>query len=70
MAAVATPMSTIVVINVRFRPIRSPTWPNSRPPSGRDANPTKNVANARIVPTKWLSDGKYSRPNTVLAAVL
>ena len=68
--AVAMPMNiSMVSARLRLRPIRSPMWPNTIPPTGRMTNPTANVANASSVPTSELSPGKKTLLNTRPAAV-
>ncbi len=67
--AVAMPMMSMVSARLRLRPIRSPMWPNTNPPTGRMTNPTANVANASSVPTSELSLGKKTLLNTRPAAV-
>lgn len=65
----APPIRNIVSASVFLRPIRSPKWPNTKPPTGRITNPTANVANASRVPTKLDWCGKNAWLNTRLAAV-
>ena len=45
MQNVATPMPTSEMTSIFLRPIRSPKWPNTIPPTGRAKNPTPKVAN-------------------------
>jgi electron transfer flavoprotein alpha/beta subunit len=66
---VAMPIIISVVISAFLRPIRSPRWPNTRPPIGRAKKPTAKVANDAMVLTNGSCDGKYSEPNTSAAAV-
>ena len=67
--AVAPPISSMVRARLRLRPIRSPIWPNTKPPTGRMTKPTANVANANNVPTVEVCDGKNAWLNTMVAAV-
>ncbi|VBM27181.1 Uncharacterised protein [Burkholderia pseudomallei] len=69
MHTVAAPIIASVVISAFLRPIRSPRWPNTTPPSGRAKKPTANVPNEAIVLTNGSPDGKYNSPNTSAAAV-
>ncbi len=62
-------MISMVSARLRLRPIRSPMWPKTRPPTGRMTNPTAKVANASKVPTNELALGKNSLLNTSPAAV-
>ncbi len=63
-AAVPTPISNNVTIRIDLRPIRSPKWPKTIPPSGRARNPTENVAKTAIVPINGSSLGKKSWSKT------
>jgi hypothetical protein len=45
-----------------LRPIRSPTWPNSIPPSGRARKPTANTAKAASVDEMESAAGKKFAP--------
>ena len=69
MIPVDTPMISVVRISVSRRPIRSPMCPKTTPPSGRNTNPTPNVANAVSVPTAGSACGKNNTLNTRAAAV-
>ena len=69
MSAVAPPIRNIVSARVRLRPIRSPTWPKTKPPIGRTRKPTANVANDSSVPTNVVWSGKKALLKTRLAAV-
>src|ERR1700733_1553333 len=66
---VAPPINTMVRARLRLRPIRSPIWPKTNPPTGRITNPTANVANASNVPSVEFCDGKKAWLNTMVAAV-
>ncbi len=66
---VPTPMMSRVAIRLAFRPKRSPIWPNSNPPSGRDRKPDAKAPKAAIVPTRGLWDGKKTFPKTSAEAV-
>jgi len=68
MAAVEMPMPTTVIIRAVLRPIRSPTWPQTRPPMGRRRNPNANVAKERSVPEARFWFGKNTVGNTVAEA--
>jgi hypothetical protein len=68
-SAVAPPISSMVRASVRLRPMRSPTWPKTKPPIGRTTKPTANVANDSSVPTNELWSGKNALLKTRLAAV-
>ena len=61
MAVVEAPIITSVVTMIGLRPIRSPKWANTTPPSGRAANPTANTPNPAMVPASGLSEGKKRR---------
>lgn len=52
--AVAPPIRNIVNASVFFRPMRSPTWPKTKPPMGLTTKPTAKVANDNSVPTNEL----------------
>jgi hypothetical protein len=43
MSPVDTPITSVVMMSVERRPIRSPRWPKRNPPIGRTANPTPNA---------------------------
>ncbi len=45
-------MSTSVSTSIDFRPIRSPKWPMTTPPSGRATKPTAYVPKAARVPVE------------------
>jgi hypothetical protein len=66
---VARPIIVNVITSVVFRPLRSPMWPKTSPPTGRATNPTANEANAASVPANSEKVGKNSRPNTSADAV-
>ncbi|MCY1216923.1 hypothetical protein D9M72_288130 [compost metagenome] len=66
---VATPIIMSVVISAFLRPMRSPQWPNTMPPSGRAKKPTAKVPNDASVLRKGSPPGKNSGPNTSAAAV-
>jgi hypothetical protein len=66
---VADPMRTSEKTNIFLRPIRSPKWPKTIAPAGREKKATPKVANAARVPDNGLSDGKNATPNTRAAAV-
>jgi hypothetical protein len=67
--AVAPPINSMVRARLRLRPIRSPIWPNTKPPIGRMTKPTAKVANASNVPSVEFCDGKNAWLNTMVAAV-
>jgi hypothetical protein len=69
MIPVEIPITSVVMIRVSRRPMRSPRWPNSTPPSGRTTNPTPKVANAASVPAPDPESLKNRSPNTSAAAV-
>ncbi len=52
-----------------LRPIRSPQWPNTAEPSGREMNATANVENAARLPATWSISGKKAVLSTRAAAV-
>lgn len=62
-------MISVVSTSVARRPIRSPMWPKSIPPSGRNTKPTPNVAKAATDPTAGSLLRKNRSPNTRAAAV-
>ncbi len=55
--------------SIFLRPILSPKWPNTTPPTGRAKNPTPNVAKDSSVAIKGLCSGKNNFGNTSAAAV-
>jgi hypothetical protein len=69
MIPVDSPITSVVMMSVARRPMRSPMWPNRMPPSGRNTKPNPNVRNAVSVPTAGSACGKNSWPNTSAAAV-
>ena len=68
-STVATPMSISVVTSIDLRPILSPKWPKTMPPTGRAKKPTAYVAKAAIVPASASKFGKNSLLNTSADAV-
>jgi len=62
---VAPAINRMVKARVRLRPIRSPTTPKKRPPSGRNAKATANTANVFKSPTVGSPLGKNSRVRMV-----
>ncbi len=66
MAKVDTPISIRLSTSSFLRPIRSPKWPKTMPPTGRAMKPTANVANDFRVPSG--SPGKNTVGNTTAAA--
>ena len=66
---VADPIRTSDKTSIFLRPIRSPKWPKTIAPAGREMKATPKVANAARVPDTGLSDGKNATPNTRAAAV-
>jgi hypothetical protein len=68
MAPVDRPITSVVMISVSRRPMRSPRWPNSIPPNGRATKPTPKVAKAISVPDPE-AGSKNRSPNTSAAAV-
>lgn len=69
MSPVTTLISVTVMSRLRLRPMRSPRWPNTTAPSGRARKPIANEAKAASVATAGSSVAKYSRSNTIDAAV-
>jgi hypothetical protein len=67
MRTVLTPINSNVATNVALRPKRSPKWPKITAPTGRMANPTKNVDSASSVAEYALACGKKSLPKMVAA---
>lgn len=63
-AKVAAPIPHNVVTSVVFRPMVSPRWPKTKPPSGRAMKPMPKVANEARVPANGLRLGKKRSPNT------
>ncbi len=59
-SAVDTPIIMTVITSMRLRPRRSPKWPKTTPPSGRNRKPTPNVPKAASVPISGLTLGKNS----------
>ena len=55
--------------SIFLRPIRSPKWPKTTPPTGRAKNPTPKVANDSSVAINGVCSGKNSFGNTSAAAV-
>ena len=60
-ANVDRPMSVIVMMNVRLRPVLSPMRPNSSAPRGRTAKPAANVSNAKMNAAVSLTAAKNCR---------
>ena len=58
MANVAPPISTMVSMNVNFRPIRSPNRPKNKAPNGRTSMPAAKVARVAKKAAVGLPDGK------------
>jgi hypothetical protein len=56
---VAQPISSRVITSI-VRPILSPKWPNTTPPTGQATKPNPKVANEASVPAKRLNCGKKS----------
>lgn len=52
----------MVVDSTRRRPIRSPSGPNTSPPSGRTRKATAKVANVETTWVAGLSAGKKTLP--------
>jgi hypothetical protein len=69
MAAVARPMMSSDRTSIDLRPMRSPKWPKTMPPSGRAAKPTPKVASAASVPMVGSTFGKNSLSKMSAAAV-
>lgn len=69
MATVDRPMSSSETTSMDVRPIRSPQWPNTTEPSGRDMNATANVEKAASVPASGSRAGKNAVLSTSAAAV-
>ena len=63
------PMITSVNSSAFLRPMRSPKWPNTAAPSGRDRNAAANVPREAIVAISGLRCGKKTTGNTRAAAV-
>ena len=59
---VADPISTSEKTSIFLRPIRSPKWPKTMAPAGRETKATPKVANAARVPDSGLSVGKNATP--------
>lgn len=65
---VLPPMISSVSTSMALRPIRSPKWPITMPPSGRATNPLPNAAKATRVPTVRSKLGKKTAGKTIAAA--
>jgi hypothetical protein len=63
------PITSVVMMSVDRRPMRSPSRPKKKPPTGRKRNATPNVAKAISVPTAGSASGKNSSSKTSAAAV-
>ena len=66
---VDTAMISSVAIRVFLRPSRSPKYPKTAAPTGRDRNAVANVAIEATVATVGLRRGKNTVGNTSAAAV-
>ena len=69
MRPVERPITSVVMISVSRRPMRSPRCPKRMPPKGRATKPTPNVAKATSVPAPGTASEKKRSPNTSAAAV-
>src|SRR5215475_2257203 len=65
---VANPINMRLHTSTRFRPKRSPSTPNTRPPSGRVMKPTAYVISERSTAFRGSTVGKNTRSNTSAAA--
>jgi hypothetical protein len=63
------PISSSEPTSTGLRPIRSPRYPPTMPPTGRTAKPIPNVANDNRVPDNGSEDGKKTLPKYSAAAV-
>ena len=64
------PMIISDVTSIDLRPMRSPKWPKTMPPSGRAAKPTAKVPKAdERADQPARRSGKNSSPKTSAAAV-
>src|SRR5688572_7086480 len=61
MAKVARPIIVNVITSVVFRPLRSPMWPKTSPPTGRATNPTANEGERGERP-RQLGEGGEEQP--------
>ena len=59
----------MVATRVALRPNRSPKWPKTAPPNGRDTNAAAKVPIEAMVPIAGLSSGKKTLGNVKAAAV-
>jgi hypothetical protein len=62
MQKVPTAIMMMVVASTRLRPMRSPSGPKKKPPSGRTKNAAENVANAEVSCAGLLAVGKKTSP--------
>ncbi|CAE6967661.1 hypothetical protein R75471_07184 [Paraburkholderia domus] len=69
MPTVPMPMIASVATSAFLRPMRSPRWPNTRPPNGRAKNPTAKVPNEASVAKNGSLPGKNSLPKISAEAV-
>ena len=58
-----------VATNIRFRPNRSPQYPNKIPPKGRAIKPIANVDNANKVAVFESAGAKKTFENTMAAII-
>ena len=66
---VEIPMTSRVIISVRFLPMRSPKCPNTMDPTGRATNAVAKVPSEATAATVGLRSGKNTVGNTRAAAV-
>ena len=65
----AIPIISSAMTSIFLRPIRSPKWPKTTPPSGRAANPTRvGAERAAASPSAGRRPGRTASPKTRAAA--
>ena len=69
MPTVARPMMVSVMTSVFLRPMRSPMWANTTPPTGRIRKASAKEASDSIWLATGSADGKKSGAKTMLAIV-
>jgi hypothetical protein len=69
MSVLPTPIRVMLRMSIFLRPIRSPKWPNTMPPSGRAKYPVASVPKLATVPTSGSRFEKKILLNTIAEAV-
>jgi hypothetical protein len=63
MAKDGTAIACTEISSAMRRPMRSPMWPNSSPPSGRVTKATANTAYEATSDSRWFPSGKKFAAN-------